>query len=274
MLTAKDGEWDEVEALDTGADDYLTKPFSYAVLVARLRALVRRGARERPAVLEAGDLRLDPAARRVWRGGAEHRDDRARGRRSWSTCCGARARSSRSGRSSTDWDVDFEGDPNIVEVYVRHLRNKVDRPFGRASIETLRGSGYRLVSRWWAQPTTLARGARPRGPGRRSSSACSSSSGPSSSSSLLSVSLHGASRRAVLRGRGRRGARRAVGEGPTCPRSDDQLLVLVDADGQVLESSDDEISCPRRSRRATRRRDGRRRAALRRRGRRGGGRRS
>ena len=68
MLTAKDGEYDEAEALDTGADDYLTKPFSYVVLVARLRALMRRGARERPAVLEAGDLRLDPAARRAWRG--------------------------------------------------------------------------------------------------------------------------------------------------------------------------------------------------------------
>ncbi len=146
MLTAKDGEWDEVEALDTGADDYLTKPFSYPVLVAHLRALVRRGAPERPALLEAGDLRLDPASRLASRGEV-------------AVALTARELSllefllRRRGEvvSKLDilahvWDDDFEGDPNIVEVYVRHLRNKLDRPFGRASIETVRGAGYRLAA--------------------------------------------------------------------------------------------------------------------------------
>ncbi|MEU7903799.1 response regulator transcription factor [Actinoplanes sp. NPDC049118] len=146
MLTAKDGEWDQVEGLDTGADDYLTKPCSFPVLVARLRAVTRRGARERPTQLEVGDLRLDPAARRVWRGGTEveltarefsllafllrHPGDVV------------------SKRQILDavWDDDFAGDPNIVEVYIRHLRNKIDRPFGRAAIQTLRGAGYRLGS--------------------------------------------------------------------------------------------------------------------------------
>jgi two-component system, OmpR family, response regulator len=146
MLTAKDGEWDEVEALDTGADDYLTKPFAYAVLVARLRALLRRGARERPVVLEAGDIRLDPAARRAWRGGAEveltprelallefllHRRGEVVSKREI---------------LEHVWDYDFEGDSNIVEVYVWHLRNKLDRPFGRDTIHTVRGAGYRLVA--------------------------------------------------------------------------------------------------------------------------------
>ena len=145
MLTAKDGEWDQVEALDTGADDYLTKPFSYAVLLARVRALMRRGAADRPAVLEAGDVRLDPAARTVRRG---------------DTAIDLTAREFAvleylvrhkgevvSKREVLDnvWDSDFEGDSNIVEVYVRHLRNKLDRPFDRAAIETLRGSGYRLA---------------------------------------------------------------------------------------------------------------------------------
>lgn len=146
MLTAKDGEWDQVEGLDTGADDYLTKPFSFPVLVARLRAVARRGARERPVALEIGDLFLDPAAREVRRGDvgisltarefavlaflARHKGDVV------------------SKRQILDavWDGDFDGDPNIVEVYVRHLRNKVDRPFGREAIQTLRGAGYRLAS--------------------------------------------------------------------------------------------------------------------------------
>jgi len=100
MLTAKGGEWDEVEALDTGADDYLTKPFSYAVLVARLRALLRRGARERPAVLEAGDLRLDPAAKRAWRGEVEV-ELTPGSLPCWSSCCAVGARSSPNGRSSS-----------------------------------------------------------------------------------------------------------------------------------------------------------------------------
>jgi len=146
VLTAKDGEWDEVETLDTGADDYLTKPFAYAVLVARLRALLRRGARERPVVLEAGDLRLDPAARRAWRGQVEveltpreltllefllHRRGEVVSKREI---------------LEHVWDYDFEGDSNIVEVYVWHLRNKLDRPFGRDTIHTVRGAGYRLVA--------------------------------------------------------------------------------------------------------------------------------
>lgn len=146
MLTAKDGEWDQVEGLDTGADDYLTKPFSFPVLVARLRAVARRGARERPTEMVAGDLRLDPAARRAWRSDVEieltarefsvlaflarHRGDVVSKRQILEAV----------------WDVDFEGDPNIVEVYVRHLRNKIDRPFDREAIQTLRGAGYRLRS--------------------------------------------------------------------------------------------------------------------------------
>ncbi|WIB59039.1 response regulator transcription factor [Curtobacterium sp. MCLR17_007] len=145
MLTAKDGEWDQVEALDAGADDYVTKPFSHPVLVARLRALVRRGARERPSVLTVGDLVLDPAARTVHRGDVAL-DLTSREfavleflvRRAGQVC---------SKRQVIDnvWDVDFDGDPNIVEVYVGHLRRKVDRPFGRATIETVRGAGYRLA---------------------------------------------------------------------------------------------------------------------------------
>ena len=144
MLTAKAGEWDEVEALDTGADDFLTKPFSHAVLVARLRALLRRGARERPTVLEAGDLRLDPAAKRAWRGDTEL-DLTAREIALLEFLLRRRGEvvSKREIRDHV-WDYDFEGDPNIVEVYVRHLRNKLDRPFGRNAIETRRGSGYRL----------------------------------------------------------------------------------------------------------------------------------
>jgi DNA-binding response OmpR family regulator len=144
MLTAKDGEWDEVEALDTGADDFLTKPFSHAVLVARLRALLRRGARERPTVLEAGDLRLDPAGRRVWRGDVEI-EVTAREFALLDFLMRRRGEVvSKRDILEHVWDYDFEGDPNIVEVYVRHLRNKIDRPFDRNAIETVRGSGYRL----------------------------------------------------------------------------------------------------------------------------------
>ncbi len=144
MLTAKDGEWDEVEALDTGADDYLSKPFSHAVLVARLRALLRRGARERPTVLEAGDLRLDPAAKRAWRSDVEV-ELTARELALVEFLLRRRGEVV-SKREILDhvWDYDFEGDPNIVEVYVRRLRNKLDRPFDRNSIETIRGAGYRL----------------------------------------------------------------------------------------------------------------------------------
>lgn len=145
MLTAKDGEFDEAEALDTGADDYLTKPFSYVVLLARLRALMRRGRPERPAVLTAGDLRLDPATRKLWRGDTEI----TLTAREFAL---AEFLLRRKGqvlpkREIIDhvWDYDFDGDPNIVEVYVRRLRNRLDRPFARAAIETLRGAGYRLA---------------------------------------------------------------------------------------------------------------------------------
>jgi two-component system OmpR family response regulator len=146
MLTAKDGEWDQVEGLDTGADDYLTKPFSFPVLVARLRAVARRGARERPTVLAAGDLRLDPAARRAWRGESEL-DLTAR---EFSMLAFLMRHPgdvvSKLQILDAVWGIDFDGDPNIVEVYVRHLRNKIDRPFGREAIQTLRGAGYRLAS--------------------------------------------------------------------------------------------------------------------------------
>jgi two-component system OmpR family response regulator len=146
MLTAKDGEWDQVEALDTGADDYLTKPFSYAVLLARVRALMRRGAADRPTVLEAGDIRVDPASRRVWRG--ETAIDVTAREFAVLEYLVRRKGDVVSKREVLDnvWDSDFEGDPNIVEVYVRHLRNKLDRPFDREAIETLRGAGYRLAS--------------------------------------------------------------------------------------------------------------------------------
>jgi DNA-binding response OmpR family regulator len=145
MLTAKDGEWDQVEALDTGADDYLTKPFSYAVLLARVRALIRRGAADRPTVLEAGDVRVDPASKTVWRG--ETVIDLTAREFAVLEYLMRRKGEVVSKREVLDnvWDSDFEGDSNIVEVYVRHLRNKLDRPFDREAIETLRGSGYRLA---------------------------------------------------------------------------------------------------------------------------------
>jgi DNA-binding response OmpR family regulator len=146
MLTARDDDTVQIRALDTGADDYLTKPFSYAVLVARLRALVRRGAVARPVVVEAGDLRLDPAARRAWRGEAEL--DLTSRELSLLEFLIRRQGVVVSKRTILEhvWDYDFEGDPNIVEVYVRRLRNKLDRPYGRSAIATLRGSGYRLAA--------------------------------------------------------------------------------------------------------------------------------
>lgn len=146
MLTAKDGEWDQVEGLDTGADDYLTKPFSFPVLVARLRAVARRGARERPTELEVGDLRVDPAARRVRRGEVEI--ELTAREFSLLAFLARHPGDVVSKRQILDavWDDDFDGDPNIVEVYIRHLRIKIDRPFDRQAIQTLRGAGYRLAS--------------------------------------------------------------------------------------------------------------------------------
>ncbi len=145
MLSAKDGEYDQAEGLDVGADDYMVKPFSYVVLVARLRALIRRGAPERPAVLLAGDLRLDPARHEVRRAGQPieltprefalleylmRRRDEVVGKQAI---------------LEHVWDAHYEGDPNVVEVYVGYLRRKIDTPFGRHSLQTIRGAGYRLT---------------------------------------------------------------------------------------------------------------------------------
>ena len=145
MLTAKDGEYDEADAFDLGADDYLSKPFSFVVLIARLRALLRRGAPARPAVLEAGDLRLDPSARTVHRG-QKRIELTAREfgllefllRR-------AGAALSKNEILSHVWDAHYDGDENVVEVYIGYLRRKIDAPFGTHTIETVRGVGYRLV---------------------------------------------------------------------------------------------------------------------------------
>jgi two-component system OmpR family response regulator len=144
MLTARDAVEDRVRGLDTGADDYLTKPFSLAELLARLRALARRGPVERPAVLEVGDLRLDPATREVWRG--EYRIELSA--REFGLL---EAFMRRPGQVLTQlqlleaaWDLGYEQRSNVVEVYVRYLREKIDRPFGVRSIETVRGVGYRL----------------------------------------------------------------------------------------------------------------------------------
>jgi two-component system OmpR family response regulator len=144
MLTAKDGELDEAEGLDTGADDYLTKPFSFVVLIARIRALARRSSRRAPAPVDVGDLHVDPVRRRCRRGDAEI----ALTAREFAVLeyLVRRAGEVISKREILGgvWDDDFDGDPNIVEVYIRHLRRKVDEPFGRRSIETIRGAGYRL----------------------------------------------------------------------------------------------------------------------------------
>lgn len=144
LLSAKDGEYDQADGLDVGADDYLTKPFSYVVLLARLRALLRRGAPERPAVLAAGDLRLDPAGRVVTRGDTvlaltarefalleylmRHRGEVV----------------SKSELLERVWDAHTPPEANAVEVYLGYLRRKVDTPFGRHALSTVRGAGYRL----------------------------------------------------------------------------------------------------------------------------------
>jgi two-component system OmpR family response regulator len=154
MLTARNVVADRVAGLDAGADDYLTKPFSFSELFARLRALVRRGATERPAVLVVGDLALDPAARRVTRGDAaveltakEFALLEYFMRRPGEVL-------TRSRIIEHVWDFGYDGDSNVIDVYVRYLREKIDRPFRRDSIETVRGSGYRLreVPRGTADP--------------------------------------------------------------------------------------------------------------------------
>jgi two-component system OmpR family response regulator len=145
MLTAKDGEYDEADAFDLGADDYLTKPFSFVVLVARLRALVRRGAPERPSVLTVGDLTLDPATRVVRRGGAEIAlTPREFGLLHFLMRHPGEVLSKAEIVQSV-WDMNYDGDENVVEVYVGYLRRKIDQPFGTHTIRTMRGAGYRLV---------------------------------------------------------------------------------------------------------------------------------
>jgi two-component system, OmpR family, response regulator len=144
MLTARGAAEDRVSGLDGGADDYLTKPFSFAELLARLRALIRRGQSERPTVVEVGELRLDPTARQAWRGG---------------TKISLSAKElvllevfmrhpghvlNRQQLLEQAWDYEYEHRSNVIEVYVRYLRRKIDQPFGTESIETVRGAGYRL----------------------------------------------------------------------------------------------------------------------------------
>jgi two-component system OmpR family response regulator len=144
FLTARDAVEDRVEGLDLGADDYLVKPFSFSELLARLRALVRRAPAERPAMLVVDDLRLDPAAHRAWRG----RTELELSPKEFALLA---LFMRRAGETLTRvqlldgaWDMAFESRSNIVDVYVRYLREKVDRPFGRSSLETVRGVGYRL----------------------------------------------------------------------------------------------------------------------------------
>jgi len=144
MLTARDSVADRVAGLDAGADDYLTKPFSLAELRARLRALVRRGAAERPTVLEVGDLRLDPATQQVWRGRTELQLSTKEYallelfmRRPGQVL-------SRFELLEHGWDIGYDNRSNVITVYIRYLREKIDRPFGRHAIETVHGAGYRL----------------------------------------------------------------------------------------------------------------------------------
>lgn len=144
MLTARDAVEDRVAGLDAGADDYLRKPFSFAELLARLRALARRGTPERPLVLEVGDLRLDPASRQVWRADTEI----GLSAKEFALLETFMRRSgdvlSRLQLIEHAWDYAYETRSNVVDVYVRYLREKIDRPFGRCSLETVRGVGYRL----------------------------------------------------------------------------------------------------------------------------------
>jgi two-component system OmpR family response regulator len=144
MLTARDAVGDRVAGLDSGADDYLTKPFSYAELLARLRALARRGSLERPAQLEVGDLRLDPASRRVWRGDTEIQLSAKEFTILETFMRRPGEVVSRFQLLEHAWDYEHEDRSNVVESYVRLLRKKIDRPFGVSSIETVRGAGYRL----------------------------------------------------------------------------------------------------------------------------------
>jgi two-component system OmpR family response regulator len=144
MLTARGALEDRVAGLDGGADDYLTKPFSFSELLARLRALVRRGQSERPTILEVGDLRLDPATLQVWRGEAEV----GLSPKEFTLLEVFMRRPghllTRSQLLEHAWEYDYEHRSNIIEVYIRYLRQKIDQPFGVKSLETVRGAGYRL----------------------------------------------------------------------------------------------------------------------------------
>jgi two-component system OmpR family response regulator len=144
MLTARDAVEDRIAGLDVGADDYLTKPFSFAELLARLRAIARRGPVERPTILEVGDLRLDPATRQVWRGTTEIELTakefallEAFMRRPGEVL-------SRDNLLEQAWDMGYDNRSNVIAVYVNYLRDKIDRPFGASSLTTVRGAGYRL----------------------------------------------------------------------------------------------------------------------------------
>jgi len=144
MLTAREAVEDRVRGLNAGADDYLTKPFSFQELIARLRAVTRRGTVERPAEFLVGDLRLDPSTHDVWRG--QHRLDLTAKEFALLEYLMGRSDEvlTRTNLIEHVWDFAYEGDSNIVDVHVRNLRSKIDRPFGRASLETVRGVGYRL----------------------------------------------------------------------------------------------------------------------------------
>ncbi|TQS40575.1 response regulator transcription factor [Cryptosporangium phraense] len=144
MLSAKDGEYDQADGLDAGADDYLTKPFSYVVLVAKLRALLRRGAPERPTVLTAGDLVLDPASKRVTRGEVEVTLTAREFALLEYLMRHAGEVVSKVELLEHVWDLYDTGEANVVEVYVGYLRRKIDQPFGRRAVTTVRGAGYRL----------------------------------------------------------------------------------------------------------------------------------
>jgi two-component system OmpR family response regulator len=144
MLTAKDGVRDRISGLDVGADDYLTKPFSFAELLARLRALLRRGQAERPAMLRVGDLTMDPAGHKVERGDRLIELTAKEFSLLEYFMRHAQEVLTRTRILEHVWDFAYEGDSNVVDVYVRYLREKIDRPFGLNSLETVRGSGYRL----------------------------------------------------------------------------------------------------------------------------------
>jgi two-component system OmpR family response regulator len=144
MLTARGALEDRVAGLDGGADDYLTKPFSFAELLARLRALVRRGQRERPSVVEVGELRLDPATHQVWRGEAEIELSAREFALLEAFMRNPGHVLNRSQLLDQVWEYDYEVRSNVIDVYVRYLRRKIDVPFGVRSLETVRGAGYRL----------------------------------------------------------------------------------------------------------------------------------